>query len=439
MPSTPSHAPEPISIAIENLWRLSAPSEEYICASREFRVLEDNCRSVYLNLDGSRLVQLPSVEVRPSVLTRALRNFFCWNGAPWFEGQAPSAEKTSANLHRAFLRQSVQRTYLVPLDCLCLEDCSFGDRREVTDVRFGANEIVRLQRGELVRRVPVQAFERFGAKYRFPTRELDGFYWLVTSRTEPAGTIYQRTGLSLLGTNLSEIGAVGLFHSTYPKPVENALFILLLIFLKDPGETPWQPFWVPWIFSFTDDLFSAPVSPPDASTLSRSIVGDPDHYSEVPDQSEIFTFGHRQQEALESRWNNLESVLTTTDTAHPNFHPLTKHFFVKAISEYGVDEIISNLSCLEATLQLKHDRSRKVLKRRYTNLVGNNETCEWLDSAYRLRDSYLHSLGNPKEKVTWNNLAQTRWAITMAVDKYLDFASKRPDLSRSALLRLLES
>ena len=289
-------------------------------------------------------VEFPSINVTPSVVSCALRNFFRWNGAPWFYGQVPNAEETSADLHHAFLRRSIKRTYLVPLDRLSLEDRSSGRTREVTNIRFGENEIVRLQGDDLSVRVPVEALERFGGRYRIATAELDGFCWLATHQIEQAGPIHKRTWLGLFDINMAEIGTVGLFHSTYPKSVENALFALLLTFLKDPGDIPWQPFRVPWIFSFTDDVFSDPVSPPDASGLSRCIVGDPDNYFEVPDQSESFEFGNRQHESLERRWNNLKTVLARADTDDANFHPLTKYFFVKALSECGVDEIISNLS-----------------------------------------------------------------------------------------------
>ena len=437
MGPTASSVPEPLRIAIEDLWRLSMPSEERIYGSRAFRVLEDTCRSVYLGLEESRLVRPPSIKVTPSVLSRALQNFFRWNGAPWFGDRTPDTGETAATMHRAFLRRTIHRTYLVPLDRLFLEDRSSGRRNEVTSVRFGLNEIVRLQRDDLSRRVPVDALGRFGARYQFPTVELDGFCWLATSRTEQAGPLERRTWLDLLNTNLAEVDTVGLFRSTYPTPVENALLVLLLILLKDPREIPWQPFRVPWIFSVTDDLFSDPVAPPDVSALSRHIVGDEHDHFEVPDKSEIFEFGDRRRKALQGRWNDLETLLARADTDAANFHPLMRHFFVKALSEHGVDEIISNLSCLEATLQLKRDRNRNPLKHRYARIVANDEAALWLTAAYRLRDDYLHSLADPQRKLTWTDLARTRWSVATAVGKYLDFAIERPELNRSQLLKQL--
>ena len=220
--------------------------------------------------------------------------------------------------------------------------------------------------------------------------------------------------------------------------MEDALFVLLLAFLKDPGDTFWQPFRIPWTFSFTDDPFSDPVAPPDASSLSRQVVGDEYDHFEVPDQSEIFEFGTRQHDALQQRWKDLETVLGRRGTASASFHPLTRHFFVKALSEYGVDEIMSNLSCLEATLQLKEERRRKKLTRRFAHLVADEQAAQWLEATYRLRNEYLHSLADPHQKLTWTELARARWIVATAVNNYLDFAIDHPELDRSQLLKLLE-
>ena len=326
----------------------------------------------------------------------------------------------------------------MPLDRLYLHEHSSAGKHEVTRVGFGPNEIVRLDRRDLSQRVPVEALARFGSRYQFPVAELDGFCWMVTSRIEPAGPLERRTWLNILNESMDDLDGVRLFRSSYPMPVENALFVLLLILLKDPGETPWQAFRVPWIFSVTDDLFSDPAQPPDPSALSRDIVGDEHDHSEVPAESEIFEFGARQRDALHARWNDLETVLVRADRENANFHPLTRHFFVKALSEHGVDEIISNLSCLEATLQLKRDRNRDALKRRYTRLVADDDGLLWLNTAYRLRDEYLHSLADPERELTWTDLARTRWAVATAVGRYLDFAIKRPDLNRRQILKQLD-
>ncbi len=434
----PPKAPESLYILIQDLWRHSMHQKEHVYRSGAFRALENTCQSIYHGLEGSRLQKPLSKTMPLNVLNRGLRNFFRWNGAPWFGDQTPGVAETAASLHHAFLRPSVHRTYLAPLDRLSLEDYSDGSTQESVSVSFGPNEIVRLGRKEIVRRVPVDALARFGPRYKFPTGELDGFRWLVVNRTEPAGSVERRTWLNLLSTVHHKIGTVELFRSTFPPPVEDALFVMLQILVKDPQDTPWKPFRIPWTFSFTDDFFSDPVVPPDPSLLTRQIVGDEFDQIEVPDQSEIFEFSSRQHDALQQRWNHLETVLERAATNEPNIHPLTRHFFVKALSEHGVDEIISNLSCLEATLQLKRDRSRNALKQRHARLVANEEAALWLNAAYDLRDGYIHSLADPKCRLKSTDLAQTRWIVAMAVRNYLDLATKHPELNRTRLLRQLE-
>ena len=430
-----SRAPESLRSVIEDLWRLSMRWEDGVHCSGAFRALEDMCQSFYHGIEESRLQQAPSGRVTPSVLSRALHNFFRWNGAPWCGNHTPDAAETAASLHHEFLRPFVRRTYLVPLDRLSLEDRSGDSTQEVTSIRFGPNEIVRLDGDELAQRVPVNALDRFGARYHFPIAELNGFCWVVTSRTEPAGPLERRTWIGLLNAALVEVDTFDLFRSTYPPPVEDALFVLLLILVRRPSETPWQPFRIPWTFSFTDDLFSDPIAPPDSSSLSRQIVGNEYDQCEVPDQSEVFEFGTRQQDALQQQWSDLETVLARADT----FHPLTRHFFVKALSEHGVDEIISNLSCLEATLLRNGGkRGRNALKQRYARLVANDEAATWLNAAYQLRDDYLHSLADPKHGLTSTDLARARWTVATAVKKYLDFAIEHPALNRSELLKRLE-
>ena len=430
--------PEPVRSAIEALWRLSMSDENAAWASGAFRLLENNCRSVYPEIKGSRLPRSASI-FAPEHLRLTLRNFFRWNGAPWYGVHVPDADETSVKLHRTFLCERVRRTYLAPLDRLRLENRDFGDRDKVKNVSFGENEIACLDREELTQRLPVEGLNRFGPRYEFPMNDLVGRYWLMVSEVEEAGPVYRRTVYGLLDFSLDDLGTTEMFRSTFPRPVEDALFVLLLTFLKNPDETPWRPFGVPWTYSFTDDLFSDADPAPEALALTPSIVGDVDNFSEVPDQSEFFEMGSQQREILNDRWRKLQTVLTAGELGDSNFHPLTKHFFVKALGDNGIDEIISNISCLEATLRGKEEKNRHTRQTtRYKHLVENRESRRWIDTAYELRKHYLHSLGDPNRKITWKDLGQTRWAVATAVDKYLDLASRRPELGREILLKQIE-
>ena len=139
--------------------------------------------------------------------------------------------------------------------------------------------------------------------------------------------------------------------------------------------------------------------------------------------------------SLTRRWDQLQQVLARIGSDHANFNPLTKHFYIKALSEFGIDQIIANISCVDATLM--RESKRKFLMIRYNNLVQEDDALEWIKEAINLRDRYLHSLGDPGDNIDWKELGKTRVATTKAVRNYLDIAFNST-LSRKQLLRFLE-
>ena len=432
-----SHSvPGPVERAVEGLWVRGYASQDVALSSSAFGLLEGACRLVYEDRSGSRLTLGGSTS--PGALRRALGNFFCWTGSPWHPGKTPSVREVSVRLHRAFTQERVERAYLVPLDRLCLEDRSSPASDLVSYVRFGPNEIRYLELSELARRVPIEALARFGPRHEFPLGDLDGFYWLLTTQSEIAGPVHRRTLLGLFARKLSDIGSVRVFGPTFPPPIENALFVLLLTLLKDPGDVPWRPFRVPWVFSFTSDDFADSVSPPDVSALSRTMEGDWGREVEVPDQSERCDMGARRQGSLREWWTKLDALLACANTDVANFHPLTRHFFVKALTDNGVDELISNISCLEATLMLEERGGKAKLMKRFERLVEHPVAKQWVQDAYDSRNGYLHSLAGPETRVDWEDLAQARWAVGMAVREYVVLASHHPELSRASLLESLD-
>ena len=76
---------------------------------------------------------------------------------------------------------------------------------------------------------------------------------------------------------------------------------------------------------------------------------------------------------------------------------------------------------------------------RYLRLVQDKEAYQWLDRAYKLRNKYLHSLGDPEETIPWEDLAQIRWSLVQAVDAYLDLTSQQSELNRKELLEFIEN
>jgi hypothetical protein len=349
-------------------------------------------------------------------------------------------DETAWRLHKAFSIAEVNRTYFVPLNRLNLEDRTQRSARMLEQVRFGPNEILLLKSADLAERVRYEALKRFERWYWFPTEGLDDFYWLVVSTLEEAGPIWNRTWRAILHETLDAVGHISVFQPIYPAPIEDALFVLLQSLVKKPSETRWKPFSVPWAYSVTDDPFAQPSRTPDLSALTTVLAGDPDNEFEVPDRSEVFeTTRNQLEEALEKRWRRLQAALARANTERANFHPLTKHFFVKALAEEGIDEIVANLGCIETTLMLRGYNGRKKMMERVRHLVGGGKELEWLSHGYDLRDSYLHSLGDPRAATSWEDLASIRRGVTKAVDKYLALTEARGELNREELLRSLEA
>lgn len=429
--------PESVRSAIAKLWRASLPNPQLAAQSAAFRLLVDNCRATYAAIHGSRLQQSRSSALQSGELHSAIRRFFRWCGAPWYDSDCPAPDEVALRLHSAFLTPDIDRVYLVPLDQLDLKAPTRSRSSAPEDLRFGSNVVCSMTCADLHRLVPVDGIKRFGPRYVFPADRLDGFNWLVVRVHEDAGPFWKRTPLRWFHT--SKIGAIGesrMYQPTYPAPVEDALFILLLTLAKQPTETPWRPFVVPWIYSFADDPFALPQRAPEPSSLTWALVGDaPSDDTLVPDHLWQFHVTRQALDELQRRQSEFETTSAKRGASASNLSPLVQHFFVRAFAENGIHEIIANLSCFEATLMRGNERGgRRRALDRLTRLTGNQHVGQWLQSGYRLRDDFLHSLGQPSDSVDSRNLAQIRWSVCQAVREYLSFASKHPDRSRDELL-----
>jgi len=180
--------PPPVLEAVTALWDAKFEAEAQAIASGRFRMLSHICSSVYPEIPGSRLSKAPTGDFARRELGEALRNFFRWIGAPWYrEDHCMTPEQAAGHLHRSFLQQEVQLTYLAPLDRLGLEDTTKRPHDTLYGVRFGNCEIRLLDRDRLVQRVPVKALGRFETRCWFPSEQLAGFYYLIARTKEPAG------------------------------------------------------------------------------------------------------------------------------------------------------------------------------------------------------------------------------------------------------------
>ena len=331
----------------------------------------------------------------------------------------------------------VQWRFFVPLDRLDLADASTRARNQVRQLRFGPCEVALLDRDDLKNQIPVIALDRFEERYRFPTDRLAGFYWLIVPAKEEAGPVWKRDRWAFLDMTVGEIGKTPLYESPYATPVESGLFVILLSLPRGASDGPWEPFAVPWIYSLTNDPFAEPERTPNPSALSWTLVGDEYDEVEVPDRSDYFEVDAEELEcSMVGRWERLMAALQRVGTNRANFHPLTKHFFVKAFTESGIDQVIANLSCLEATLMLTKEKRIPMMKR-LVRLVGDPEIGTWAKDGYDLRDKYLHSRGTATDAISWKDLAKIRRVARLAVDKYIELTGRQGNLTRRQLLKQL--
>jgi len=340
----------------------------------------------------------------------------------------------------AFLSAQVNRTYFVPLDRLFLLNKSAHPSPNVNNIHFGPNEVAFLTHTELSQRIPLDGLKRFGHRYIIATENLNDRYWLIVNVRENAGAIWERGSFRFMYEPIGEYRKMPMFKPTFPMDVENALFVLLLSLSTESRNLTQDPFLVPWIYSFTDDPFSNPEIAPDPSALSWTIVGDPDQeFHQVPDQSNTIELTEEKLECLCERWHKFQTVLANKAPESANFNPLTLHFFIKAFTNEGIDEIIAAISCIEATLQLPEEKGSRIPKRRYKRLVNDKDCNLWIDRAYSLRNKYLHSAEEIEKKIDLKLLSKTRLMLVKGVDAYVNIASQRCDLNRKSLLHFLSN
>ena len=226
---------------------------------------------------------------------------------------------------------------------------------------------------------------------------------------------------------MDDIGRIPVFRSTFPPKIEEALLVLLLELRQTAGRHNLEA------VCRSLDLFVHRRSLCRTTTRDRSFSAELEHCRRAGRRIrgigplEVIAITDREMDALQQRWHKLRTAWAKTDSERASFHPFTAHFFVKAFLDEGINEIIANISCIEATLQLPGEWTRENLMKRYQCLVNDEESCRWLDSAYRLRNRYLHSLEDPKATISFENLARARLSVVKAIDAYLDLASRHAE------------
>ena len=175
--------------------------------------------------------------------------------------------------------------------------------------------------------------------------------------------------------------------------------------------------------------------------MSWTIVGDPDQeFHQVPDQSNTIKLTEEKLECLCQRWHKFQTVLTNKAPESANFNPLTLHFFIKAFTNDGIDEIIAAISCIEATLQLPEEKGSKNSEKDATSAWSTIKTAICgLTKPISYGNKFLHSVEDIEKKIDLKILFKTRLMLVKGVDAYVNIASRRCDLNRRSLLHFLSN
>ncbi|MGR9128947.1 hypothetical protein [Rhizobium leguminosarum] len=245
------HVPPELARAVERVWAIPFSTRTTISNTPEFLELKKVCSGLYGKGDSAY------------ALDNALRSL----GVPCAlrvgrEHLAIAPTAAAEELHDAFVRTTVDRRYLCPLD---LAD-------HLPSFAFGTNKVGEFTSAELAGILDADRLHRHYPTYDLPLKDYAQFRWLVVEEEVAVTASPNHRTMPFLAVNFStDFGEIDPHAGRFPKSVEEALFFLLLAPWEDWVQSPevnWRAFQLPWIHTVDDDLFSWPKVPQRPSTLS---------------------------------------------------------------------------------------------------------------------------------------------------------------------------
>ncbi|MBY3249925.1 hypothetical protein [Rhizobium laguerreae] len=341
------HVRSELTRAVERVWTIPADRSTDVGKTPEFIELEEVCSSLY----------------GEGKCTYALDNALRSLGVPCALGAgrqhlvvAPTAAAEA--LHDAFVRKTVNRRYLCPLD---LAD-------DLPSFDFGPNKAGKFTSAELAVLLDADRLHRHFPAYELPLKDYAQFRWLVVEEEVAITASPNGRAIPFLTVNVStDFGEIDPHVGRFPKAVEAALFFLLLAPWEDwvqYQEVNWRAFQLPWIHTVDDDLFSWPKTPQNSTTLSLQpdIVFDARGTEiDLGEKPSVLPLNDGFETMLaeydEKAW---AAVVHARATAL--FETPIIHFLVRAFVADGMDEIMAHMTTIEAGLGLVSDH-KKALRR----------------------------------------------------------------------------
>lgn len=387
------HVPYELARAVERVWNIPFSTRTSISNMPEFLELKKVCSGLYGKGDSAYALDNALRSLGMPCALRAGREHLAI---------APTAAAEA--LHDAFVRTTVKRRYLCPLD---LAD-------HLPSFAFGPNKVGEFTSAELAALLDADRLHRHYPTYELPLKDYAQFRWLVVEEEVAVTASPNHRTIPFLAVSFStDFGEIDPHAGRFPKAVEEALFFLLLAPWEDWVQYPdvnWRAFELPWIHTVDDDLFSWPKVPQRPSTLSLvpdvvyDALGNEIDLGEKPSVRPLNDgFETMVAEIDEKAW-----AAVVHARAAALFETPIIHFLVRAFLADGMDEIMAHMTTIEAGLGLVSDhkkalrpkpdphkgmKSASMVAARLGALLQDQDCVAQYQRLFDLRSEYVHGRG----------------------------------------------
>jgi hypothetical protein len=434
-------APLRVQRAISRLWGKGFASEDEAFRSPAFWQLAHECHTAYgaparfseQPDDADDVTGEPGcLQWHKSKLRTAFRNL----GAPWYGAAIPDASTVSEKIHFGYEGGVCTRVYLVPLD---------RAPKNLPRTDFGPCRIGRFSEAELADLVNAAALRRH-QRHPFDLGKFSQFSWLVVQETVQLEPAAKRDWITrLLEEPSIGFGLVDVYRRRFPTVVERALMTLLLHPWEDCARCAsfdtWKPFDLPWYYPVNSDPFEVPRVVPDFASLSWEPYLTPNGDVIEHDQPARRDFEKIVFDDFEAKcrhaWTSLQTVCPLDQTSSCAFNRLIEHFLLRAYWEDGIDELVMQMTAVDAAIGKQEQGSTKAIARRLRKLLDDEDAKAEFEKLYNLRCGYIHGRGE-KSAIRASDLVAARRLARRAAESVLSYAKDNPSATRCQMLDELE-
>jgi hypothetical protein len=317
--------------------------------------------------------------------------------------------------------------HLVPLDVA----------DDFPPVHFGPNEARKFTADELS-----ELLAPLGPKgQRFDARRFSEFHWLVVHEEVEFTETPRQRGSPWWNLRLDrDFAAIDPHKKRFPPSVEQALFCMLLAPWEEWNEHSdinWRSFEAPWVLTIDHDLFTDPPRIPSPDTLSWEPDIFEDECGETIEREKPLS--HRSYEEMpdvvawltDDRWDLVVAALRS-----PLFETPIAHFLLSAFLGEGIDEFMSHLTALEASLGRFEDAGReRVMKARIEALLGDAAAAVSYGRLFTLRSEFVH--GRVMAEISGEDRTAARSLARRVVESLVKQAAASPATDRATFLEAL--